>query len=285
MVTDGKIINWCTLQGFDGQTTRIVEQESLANVRRGRVEDPRLFRPHTMLIGPSHGPAVPFPLSTYLQSGQATRRQARFADAELAVFSEGEEWVDGLDCVEVRIEYWSDAWKERVPELRWLWLAVDRNYLPVRTTALFRGFPRDHPPPEVGRAWDFRELAPGVWLPFRASSTVYKGTRVGQVDPNVVSRKWDWTIDEARLDPHYDVSLFRDIPIPDGMPVFEVAPDGAILRKYVQGAVESKPGSRSSRGWILAPVVLLLAVGVWAFRRCRSISPRTEANSLVEHHP
>ena len=50
----------------------------------------------------------------------------------------------------------------------------------------------------------------------------------------MVENATELTFQKAELDPKYDISLFRDIKIPDGMPVYVVR-DGKIVQRYIQG--------------------------------------------------
>jgi hypothetical protein len=231
-----------TLLGYDGETMRIIEQNAIANLREGWVDEPRLLRPHTMLLSVSAG--VRFPLSEYLIGGKPIRVHPNYKDVKVSVFHEGEEKIDGLRCIKIRTEYHPDAWKHDKADIRHTWLAVERNYLPVRTEA--RQYTMlDYAPQEVGRAEDFREIAPGVWFPFKASLVVYDGPALYYDKKLVAINTTEWTVDQANLDPNYDVSFFRDVPIPDGMTVY-VIKGGKTVQKYVKGGmIRTRPRERS----------------------------------------
>jgi hypothetical protein len=76
----------------------------------------------------------------------------------------GEDERDGLRCVVLR-EVKLDRESDEVFGITLMWLAIDRNYLPLRFERY--GNPKDlELPSVVETANDWREVAPGVWFPF-----------------------------------------------------------------------------------------------------------------------
>jgi hypothetical protein len=218
-----------THQGYDGEMMRILEQNVVGNIRNDRVDDGRLVRPHNLLLQRTIGS---FPLARLLKGGRAAREFPGFRDAEIAVRYDGDEVVDALTCHRLRLEYLLDSWKDgKGPSVRLLWVAPERNYLPIRTEWYFRGqWKPGAAPSEIGHVKDLREIAPGIWFPFRAVSTVFQQEDSKQ---QVVNRSL-YTVEKAELDPRYDASLFRDIPFPDGAVVYEIE-NGKIVKSYVKG--------------------------------------------------
>jgi hypothetical protein len=82
--------------------------------------------------------------------------------------------------------------------------------------------------------------------------------------PLVQSRR-ETQVTKAVLDPQYDLSLFRDIPIPDGMPVIEIK-EGEKLRDYLQGNAPP-PAARWSWWWLVVCVVAAVVLGILWRRR------------------
>jgi hypothetical protein len=273
-----------TTQGYDGDKTRRVDRNGkeidgradlngVANITVGLEEDCRTFVAHTWLMSRA---LMCFPLSLWLRGEpalsahpQAGSFRTYFLQKE-AVF-EKEEEVDGLRCVKLRSESRLRA-DQRLIGIRLLWLAIDRNYLPVKTEYYDPPISQELPG-ESGYARDFREIAPGVWLPFERKVTVYDDDKLRKEKKQVFRNADEARLELAKLDPDYDISLFRDIPIPAGTHVYEVQ-DGKIVNSYVQAGVEEAPDQPRPMGrkttWIIAAVataLLLLVLGALAYRR------------------
>lgn len=205
--------NLDTLQGYDGLTTRVVEQDAFANIHDGKFTDYRIGHadPYTMQFQRF---GIGIPLSTFLQGTPGIRKQKGFEKHNLEVTFEGEEVVDGLRCQKVRCRSWPDSWEGPTDSVgHWdLWLAVDRNYLPIRNE-LFLGRMKGQAE-QIWRYSDLREISPGVWFPMRASLVVYDKLWFNEDHKLVVNNSEEYVVEKAVLDPRYDISLFRDIPIP-----------------------------------------------------------------------
>ena len=75
----------------------------------------------------------------------------------------------GRPCQKVKIT--TCVGSSRRPHSAWiLWLAIDRNYLPIRQEAYTYHYSKSDPV-GVGVAKDLREIAPGIWFPFAAEIT------------------------------------------------------------------------------------------------------------------
>jgi hypothetical protein len=245
------------LLGYDGNTMRSVMQNAVANIADGPFRyDAMLFRPHTMTLR-----YVFYPLSTYLQGGAAVRKVDPKNDVRTQF--EKEEELDGLHCFKIRIETRSTGRAFSADPLRFVWLAPERNYLPVRTEFYNLASSANWNangvlPDEIGEASDFREIAPSVWLPFRTSLVVYDSWAYAINKTRAISNAEDRVVDKAGLDPHYDIKLFRDIPFPDGASVYEIK-NGKILKSYTQGgrgaSFNRKTESKTNLGLHITPYV------------------------------
>ncbi len=269
--------------GYDGEKTRVVDQELVANVVDGPLEDANLIRPHTLLLG---GARVYFPLSIYLEAGEALKSQplARpYAKRiQLTVSYEGEEVVEGLNCFKVRCETQSRAASAKAgkaakpsqttpADVRFIWLAIERNYLPVRTE-FYHTAMKVNRPVEVGRVDELREIAPGVWFPFRTTLEKYNWKGLVPHTELVRSSTEHYTVTRVDLDPHYDRRLFSEIAIPRNAAVYEVRND-RIIKSYREGD-DRQLSPRRPRGWLrLLPVinivVIVTLVGIFAVHRRR----------------
>jgi hypothetical protein len=253
----GNKSNWDTLQGYDGRTTRAVEQHVIANIHEGRFFDGRLFFPHTRLLLHAR---ISTPLSEWLASDG-------WMDYRLAIRIVGTEPVRGLNCVKLRCETWNEGQEER--DYRDLWLAIDRNYLPIRTVGFAVGYSRNIPL-ETGEVNELREVEPGIWFPFKVELYIYDEKFASQ-GKTVLANVEKYTVSKVNLNPQYDDSLFSDIPIPDGAQVFEMR-DGEVLRSYIAG---ERTGSVPNwLIWLIATFnVLLLSWIGWRLWHRRRVTP------------
>jgi hypothetical protein len=276
------------LYGYDGEVTRRVwaggpstdasgNHQAIANVNHKRLNPCDIFLPHTWLLV---DPCIT-PLSVCLRGGKEFQNYAgndRFKDISLQTFLEGEMEVDGLRCVKLRMDSYDIQGPKLIHNGRtFLWLAIDRNYLPVKTTAyaMFEN-------PDIALAEssvkDFRQIGPDIWLPFEKNVIVYDHIALRKdKSKRVVRHTEKEKIDLAKLDPKYDISFFRNIEVPAGAAVYELEKD-KIVDSYMQ---PGEPAGRSSgyRWLILALVIVVLALaGVfigWRVRHARRLSVHT----------
>ena len=84
---------------------------------------------------------------------------------------EGEEVVDGLRCVKVRVDRWSLL--QGRPALQYLWLAPERNYHCVKEQLSWpKSMFGDLPLHEM-HVDELREVAPGLWFPTKITVVEY----------------------------------------------------------------------------------------------------------------
>ncbi|MCI0420767.1 MAG: outer membrane lipoprotein-sorting protein, partial [Acidobacteria bacterium] len=259
------------LQGYDGQVTRVVEG-AIANVRQGRFEGCKLYKhafPHNWLLDR----AFPcFPLSMWLRGGKELQNHPSaglYKNWLQTVTFEKEEVVNDLVCVKIRA---SAVTPKGNTFVRFLWLARDRNYLPVKSE-FFNHRLSAKLPGEVCEAGDFRELAPGIWLPFSRSIIVYDeagllGNRQVKGNSQTIA------VSKAKLDPDRSLSLFRDIAMPEKGAIYDVAHTGEIVSGRI---VSNESGANLSEfgswNWLLIGGLCALFLGgaCWfAYRRLRS---------------
>jgi hypothetical protein len=123
---------------------------------------------------------VAFPLSTLLAGGAELKNHplaGRWGKEgnETQPSSLGEEHLDGLLCIKVRIEFWHQAKRAKGEPSGGdfhIWLDVDRNYLPIkveRYSSQLNGLLKRPRPSGIGRVDSLREIEPGVWFPFKTA--------------------------------------------------------------------------------------------------------------------
>ena len=254
---------------FDGEKTRVAVGNRVGNVITGRSEGGDLMRPHMFFLRPM---GIVAPLSTYLQGHKAmaacptvTWRPSRTLENTY----QGEAEFQGLKCHKV----WITTLFKGKPHDRWeLWLAEDRNYIPVRLVGYTFRFSKDIPV-AIGTVSQWRQLKPGIWFPLGIRVTVFDMLKVQREGKHVPIWQEDYVAQEVSLEPKYDVAFFRDLEFAAGTAVYEVNASGDITSSYRKGAPESPGGpERSSTRWLLVIVSIVLIVlfgGLVVIRRKR----------------
>jgi hypothetical protein len=227
------------LVGYDGEVRRSVFDTSVVNLEDEPPENmPSRYSPHTLLF---YWNRMFFPLSVYLKEEPA------YPNTEHTVSYEGVETVDGLVCLKLRCEDLAGAKNARNGGRVIIWLARDRNYLPIR----YERYESDSVPPwpklprSVGRVTELQKISPDVWYPMKATLVVYTERDIAK-GRHVVGYSTEFETTKVSLDPHYYISLFRDIKIPDGATVYRIK-NGKVIESYRQGGGKEEKAKMSPR--------------------------------------
>jgi hypothetical protein len=263
---DGAITKKLQRCGYDGEMTRLID-DNIVNIHQGRVDCPNVYRPHTWIL-----PHIPVPLSVFLEGGRSLQQHAKagmLKDRFVRTALEKEEEIEGVPCLKLRTEIRMQEQAEEINEIIYLWLAPTRNYLPMKSEGTVMYYSHTLPL-EKGIAKDFREIRSGLWLPFEYSVMVYDERTIKLENKLVVSNATQGWIEKAELDPHYDVSFFRDIPMPASAAVYELK-DGKITKSYTIGANKGLPRSGSRWRWLICGSLLVCLVAAWfSMRRLKA---------------
>jgi hypothetical protein len=220
-----------SLCAFDGKMTRFVSG-NIANLHEGQgLNTPDSFRPHTWLLSRA---AIAFPLSAWLRAGRELQEHPRagmYKSWLHKVSLEKEEVVNGTFCLKIRSELWDPGDPPTLNTIRLLWLAAERNFLPIKTVGYAAAYSKELPLEEA-EAGEFREVKAGVWLPFHYSMKVYDEIEVRERKRLVISNSEEGTIRSPNLEPAMDMSFFRDVPFPSEAVVYEFDQDGKLIRSY-----------------------------------------------------
>ncbi len=227
------------LRIYDGTTSRALEG-SVANIVDGPVVDEHIIPPHMLVMQKI---SYPVPLSTYLQGEEALAAypgnlwSARSRRIEVEYL--GEEERDGHPCQKLTSRHITKSSGD-VQLSYVLWLASDRNYIPIRVLVYSHQFSEDLPYTE-GVVESFKEVAPGVWFPSAAKITVYDNRVLGQEKRQVPAWEQRYTVKEISLHPSFPVEFFRDLEIPDGTTVYHVDVAGNTSKSFVKEAPDAIP--------------------------------------------
>jgi beta-lactamase regulating signal transducer with metallopeptidase domain/thiol-disulfide isomerase/thioredoxin len=218
---------------YDGERTRSVIAGNSANIHLGRFEHPDVYPAHTV---PLIHYRLNFPLSVYLSGGDAIRAHPKYGHfmqesgsvtefTKVEAHVEGEERVDGLRCLKIRVSRW--YYSKDVPVLQHLWLAPERNYLCIKERLSWpKSMFGDLPMHEMHTA-DLHEIAPGIWFPMKITTIDYDREALRQ-KKQVVGSRTETVVEQAGLGPRHDLVFFQDVQIPAGLPVFTIQ-DGRIF--------------------------------------------------------
>ncbi len=253
-----------SLQGYDGQETRVVEQRAYCNLIKGRHEELRLhiLNPHSMPF--RHPPLhVTCSLSTFLEGGARLRAQAGwFHDKNVKITFDGKSTLKDMACEKIRTVVSAVGYGGKIDERvhQEIWLAADRNYIPIRVEWYNLG---DHPVVvyEVDR---LNEIEPGIWFPSHTIMTTYNSTK--GTDPSKVVNYDEFTIKKVSLNPNYGKSLFQDIPFPEELPIY-VVENGKIVesikpRKTFLGAKSAATTWLNWKYLLIGNVIVFVAWGL-----------------------
>ena len=158
---------------FDGNTTRLLQNDAIGNIVKGRERSHDFLRPHTALLSAAGLPRLR--LATYLSGyeammGDPNERWSASTDLECAY--KGEVTHAGLNC---HLVWVTEKWKEdQKPLCRWeFWLSEKYNHIPVRLVGYTFGWSTKLPLGE-STASDFREVKPGLWFPYSLRVVSYE---------------------------------------------------------------------------------------------------------------
>lgn len=193
---------------FDGTTTRVRDgARTEATAGPGPVPQEAFF-PHLWASAPLF---ARFPLSAFLAGGAAwdshPGRDSAYRGKTVVRSVMGAGAVEAEPCVVVRCAI-ADA--GRLTGVSYYWLAAGKNFLPVQVESYLRYYSATLPV-QVVTAGDFRELRPGVWLPFRLKKVVFEELELRENERMVVSNTATTTITRAVLGPNHDRAFFRDL--------------------------------------------------------------------------
>ncbi|WP_417380719.1 hypothetical protein [Gimesia sp.] len=224
---------------FDGTTYRSFWSENFKTEgseepphiqKRGLISDrpSRLSNqtsPHRFLFEPAYLPAS---LSRFLTGKEAVQAETGKPAANTRVTETGTETFQELKCTTLRMETLDSAGKAR--SRTDLWLAQDRNMIPVRKQYFIYHVSKKLPISEsLIETW--QEVSPGIWFPKQAHTNHYYA-RLGKLEPGQKpSKRIEYTLKSIELDPQLPADIFTKLVFEAGTPVTVIS-DGRRIKRF-----------------------------------------------------
>jgi thiol-disulfide isomerase/thioredoxin len=238
------------VESFDGKWTRSFTRGVSgdrdvtfgASIRKGggfpfpkSYDGTAVYRSHTFL---SHDDGFYSKLSDQLDSPwydlrMKIRQRVRYC---------GEATTDGMRCVVLRRENLDEQAKP-TPFFDVYWLAIDRNYLPIRSESFGSVLGRFNLPTKISVSFDLREIAPGIWFPFRTSEFM---TCVEDLFQNRINLTWrnDYFVHSSNIGSRFAPEFFHNVTVDARTPIAVFDDEGTYLGQADQekdGAIELDP--------------------------------------------
>jgi hypothetical protein len=175
-------------------------------------------------------------LTAYLRSGCVSKHDR----VPLVITYVGDERAGGLYCHKLKCIESDPQVKGAKLESGWfLWLARDRNLIPVRLE-WFESAWNAKLPSGIHYVENLREIRPGVWFPFRTVHLSFQRWFRGLCE-NRILLQWrrEVNVTSLKVDAVVDESLFTSLEVPAGAEVSVCDEEGKVLAKYQQ----NEPGN------------------------------------------
>jgi hypothetical protein len=257
----------------DGFKTISLIDGKLTNIVQDRVETPSLLHPHSLLF---HWNFFYFPLSLYLQGKDALMRHPQagaYRDEDYKLEYIGKEYVQGLECVKIRDSSGETDESKEEYEYSIFWLAIQRNYIPVKKVSYSFDYSRTEPC-QIAQVERFEEISPGLWFPAEVKTSNY--SIHGLIQGKMTHSEDDtYTIKNIRLHPDRPDVFFEKIDIPKDAYIYHIK-DGKIVRSEHR---EADPPARSIRriGPVMIVVLILapsLVLGIYWYYQAKSLAKK-----------
>lgn len=243
-----------TFEAYDGEKTRLSENNTFGNIIEGKSDIGLVIRPHCVLLYESR---VFFPLSELLRAIPELNNRNTWQKKQVESQYLGSEKIDDYQCRKIRLLIWNKEFGKDSATRIDLWFASDYNEIPIYSEGYLK-FDGKYLIVEKDKVDTMKEIEPGIWFPMKYSRTVFtypEGVpRDGRIpDP---SSSTVCKITKVSLHPKYDKQFFTNIKMPKGAPVFEVK-DKKIINSHREGLSNTKE-RRGSNHRLLIPSITIV---------------------------
>ncbi len=225
------------LSAYDGETIfRKFGNKSINIVLNAPVETDYYY-PHAILGKEKF--LMNHPLSDVITGGDSMKKYPETKHFDFSAKVVGFERIGDEPCLKVIVDIKNKYKSGKVDiEYRNIWLATEKNYLPVKIVAYDNNMGNLIVcEAEVER---FVELDHGIWIPVKMTSKGYDETAFYQNKTYQLNDTYIAEITDASLNPKISPDTFHENRIPDGAKVHKVK-NGHIIETYIKGITKTKP--------------------------------------------
>lgn len=283
-VVDGSPGKRSWTQAFDGKTTRVLQDETVGNIVDGRNGTRHALHPHDFVHRTS---CIAVPLSTFLEGAVACRAhpmgqlyRTNWKDMYTTTEFVGTEPLADRPCVRLKVtrRYKANG-TENIQGISELWLATDRNYIPIKRVTYVPVYAGDVPG-ETNEITGFRQIGPDVWYPTEMITDIADDFTALRHKKRITAAREVCKIVNVALNPSIDKKVFSDVEFPSSAVVYHVKNDQIVDTTYpsvgflptrVPQHSAKPPRSTGLMGFgyvsaILIAIVIVISVGLLWYR-------------------
>ncbi len=260
----GKEFDQSQTVGYDGSTMRAIYGQNICNIVNERLYNVQFYKylPHLTPFEMVQFPSVSLHKTLDGRGFKPFEGKGVYSTREIRTSFVNEERLDGMDCVVVKmrtVEPGSDE-KQNNDEFYYylyIWLAVDRNYIPIQMTVHNAPTHTRTKPLIHCKMSDLREISSGVWYPFLIEFKTFDNLALaeGQYIQDTIHQS---KIEFAILNPKVPDSLFSDIECPKSHFLY-IVKNGEIVESRKPYAHSSgSAGSFFRKPWGIASILIVL---------------------------
>lgn len=266
--------------GYDGRMMRAIYGQNICNIVNEKMYNIQFYRylPHLAPFEMVQFPSVSLHKTLDGRGFKPFEGKGVYSTREIRSNFVNEERLDGMDCVVVRMRT-VDPENDHEPEFfyyLYIWLAVDRNYIPIQMTVHNAPTHTRKKPLIHCKLSDLREISPGVWYPFLFEYKTFDNLELAE-GKHIQDSIHQFKIESAILNPKVPDSLFSDIECPKSHFLY-VVKNGEIVesrKPYTHSSYSS--GSYFRKPWAIASIVIVAGflgfmIVVWKRRKSAAAS-------------